>query len=239
MFFGVLFGLGTLAVFTTIEINTVSSAVFISITLVSRFLICLSRLIRNFQFFLVVMAILLVASRSVETNPGPYLGKHKNTLKFAMWNLDSLPARGFSRIPVIESLQSVHDFDLFGICESSLHEHISKDDLFIHGFSPDPYRADRPLNTHNGGVCLYFKENVPSKRRKDLEFINETIVVEILQKNNKKLFFVLSYRHPNRSLDDTNLYFSCLNRIIENISNENPVGIILSGDFNTRSSYFW
>ena len=156
-----------------------------------------------------------------------------------MWNLDSLPARDFSRIPVIEGLQSIHDFDLFAICESSLHDLISNDDLFIHGFSPEPYRADKPLNAHSGGVCLYYKENIPLKRRKDLELIDETIVVEIRQKNSKKLFFVLSYRHPNLSLNETDLYFSSLNRIIENVSNENPIGIILTGDFNARSSFFW
>ena len=109
-----------------------------------------------------------------------------------MWNLDSLPARDFSRIPVIEGLQSIHDFDLFAICESSLHDLITHEDLFIHGFSPEPYRADKPLNAHSGGVCLYYKENIPLKRRKDLGLIDETIVVEIRQKNSKKLFFVLS-----------------------------------------------
>ena len=57
-----------------------------------------------------------------------------------MWNLDSLPARDYSRIPVIESLQAVHDFDLFAICKN---ESISNDNLNIHGLSPEPLRADK------------------------------------------------------------------------------------------------
>ena len=119
-----------------------------------------------------------------------------------MRNLDSLPTRDYSRIPVIESLQAVHDFDLCDICESSRNESISNDNLNIHGFSPEPLRADKSLTSHNGGVCLYFKENIPLKRREDLELIDEILVVEIRQKNNKK-----------------------------------PLGIVLTGDFNARSSY--
>ena len=72
-------------------------------------------------FFCLVLQILLVISGSVEVNPGPTNPKLKN-LSFAVWNLDSLPARDFARIPVIESFQSTYDFDLFGICESMLTE---------------------------------------------------------------------------------------------------------------------
>ena len=115
---------------------------------------------KNIHFILTVLKDLLLSSGSVESNPGPNENR-RNTLSFAMWNLDSLPARDYSRIPVIESLQAVHNFDLFAVCESSLNELISSDEIFIHGFSPDPIRADKHLATHNGGVCLYFKENIP------------------------------------------------------------------------------
>ena len=84
-----------------------------------------------------------------------------------MWNLDSLPARDYSRIPVIESLKAVHDFDLFAICESSLNKSISNDNLNINGFSPEPLRADKSLALALTSHCLYFKENIPLKRRED------------------------------------------------------------------------
>ena len=56
---------------------------------------------------------------------------------------------------------------------------ISNDDIFINGFSPDPFRSDKAPNTRNGGVCLYFKESLPIKERCDLEILPETIVTEI------------------------------------------------------------
>ena len=149
----------------------------------------------------------------IEVNPGPILSK-KTKLSFAVWNLDSIPARDFARIPLIETFQATYDFDLFGVCESLLNKDIAKGDITINGFSPEPLRADKPENVRNGGVCLYFKENLPIKERRDLEILPETIVAEI-RLNRKKKGFVLSYCHQ-----------------------ENPTVTILTGDFNVRSPLF-
>ncbi len=66
----------------------------------------------------------------IETNPGPY----SKNLSFAVWNLDSLPARDFARVPLIESFQAAYNFDLFGICESALTKEIGNDDIRIEVF---------------------------------------------------------------------------------------------------------
>ena len=113
----------------------------------------------NMFYKLIVIMMLLFVSGSVELNPGP--GHDLKSFSFAMWNLDSLPARDYSRIPIIEGLQSIYSFDLFAICESSLNDRISNEDLFIHGFSPDPLRADKAPGSRCGGVCIFFKENLP------------------------------------------------------------------------------
>ena len=120
-----------------------------------------------------------------------------------------------------------------------MNDSIPNENIVINGFSHEPFRADKQNGAHSGGACLYFKENLPLKRRIDLELLKETIVVEIRQENNKKLFFILSYRHPNCSYDETDNYFSTMNTILDLIENESPLGIILTGDFNARSSFFW
>ena len=66
----------------------------------------LSEKTKNIFFFVIVLQILLFISGSVEINPGPPSPKEKE-LSFAVWNLDSLPARDFARIPLIETLQSI------------------------------------------------------------------------------------------------------------------------------------
>ena len=88
-----------------------------------------------------------------------------------MWNLDSLPARDYSRIPIVESVHAVHNFDIFAVCESSLNELIPDESVSIHCFTPAPFRADKCLTAHDGGVCLYFKESLPIKRRVELELL--------------------------------------------------------------------
>ena len=79
-----------------------------------------------------------------------------------------------------------------------LNESIPNEHIQINGFSPDIFRADKPVDSRNGGVCMYFKENLPIKERCDLVTIPETIVAEV-KLNRKKIFFVLSYCHPNLS----------------------------------------
>ena len=88
------------------------------------------------------------------------------------------------------------------------------------------------------GVCIYYRESLPIKRRCDLEKLPETIVAEIkLEK--KKVFFVLSYRHPNMSNSESVAYMNKLENIYDSIRKENPTISILCGDFNARSPIFW
>ena len=188
----------------------------------------------NFAFFLVVQSMLLILA-GIEINPGPNTTKN---LSFAVWNLDSLPARDFARIPLIEAFQATYKFDVFGICESALTGEITNDNISIDGFSPDPIRADKADDTRNGGVCLYFREDLPIKSRTDLATLPETIVAEIKIKR-KKIFFVLSYRHPNIPIAEFRDYVGSLEKIYENINLENPSATIICGDFNARSPLFW
>ena len=143
-------------------------------------------------FRLSVISMLLLMA-GIESNPGP--GQKKN-LSFAVWNLDSLPARDYARIPLLESFQAEYKFDLFGVVESALKTSIPIEDILVEGFSPDPIRADKADDTRNSGVCLYFQEDLPIKSRNDLAIIPQTVVAEI-KLSRKKIFFILSYRQPN------------------------------------------
>ena len=193
--------------------------------------------IKNTCFYILVLQILLILSGSVEINPGPTdpIMKKKS---LAVWNLDSLSARDFARIPLIEAFQSTYNFDVLGICESMLTKKHTNEDLLIEGFSPDPFRSDKAVDMRHGDVCLYFKESLPIKQRRDLERLPETIVAEIKLKR-KKIFFVLSYRHPNMSNEEAVDYMNRLGKIYGSIRKENPHISIICGDFNAKSPVFW
>ena len=133
--------------------NTLSCAIKL---LHSYFCLIVSNTFINFAFYIVVLQILLILSGNIKTNPGP-VQTTKTKLSFAMWNLNSLPARGYARIPLIETFHATYDFYLFGVCESSLNLSIPSESILISGFSPDPFRADKTESSRNGGTCLYFK----------------------------------------------------------------------------------
>ena len=74
--------------------------------------------------------------------------------------------------------------------------------------------------------------------RKDLETLDETAVAGIIIKR-KKIFFVLSCRHPTQSRDEMNVYMAALQNIYEKMKNEKPTTTITTGDYNSRPSPFW
>ena len=86
-------------------------------------------------------------------------------------NLNSVCARGEAKIPLIEAYDSVHKFDLIEISETILNSTIRNDVISIEGFSKEIYRADHPSDTKIVGICLYFRDGLPIKRRKDLELL--------------------------------------------------------------------
>ena len=143
---------------------------------------------KRFLFHPTILRKLLILSGSVETTPGP-INVTNQKLSFAVCNLDSISARNFNILPQIECFQSVYNFDIFGVCESSLTNQIPNEDIKLSGFSPLPFRFDKQDNVHNGGV---YKENLPIKQRMDLQLLNETTVAEISLKR-KKIFFIISY----------------------------------------------
>ena len=187
--------------------------------------------------YVICQRLLLLLAGDIHPNPGPQYGK----LKFGHWNLNSLLAREKSKLPLIEALQSVENFDILGLSETFLNDNTDPNDLEIHGFAKDPIRADCPsANTHpKGGVCLYFRENVPVIHRQDLQLLDETIVCEIKLDRNKKMFFILSYRSPSQDPALTRQYFKKIDKILTKIKLENPAIIVLTGDFNARSPILW
>ena len=102
----------------------------------------------------------LVHSGNVHENPGP----NDCNLKFFHWNLDSLTARNNTKISLIESYNSVFSYDLIAVSDTRLNQSIDSEDIRIEGFSNKIFHSDHLSNSRvPGGVCIYYKENVPIK----------------------------------------------------------------------------
>ena len=91
----------------------------------------------------------------VELNPGPPFNDY---FKFMHWNVTSLPAHNFARIPLIQTYNAIHDCSLIAITETALKSEIPNEKIEIPGYCP--IRCDLANNDSHGGVMIYHKENM-------------------------------------------------------------------------------
>ena len=119
-----------------------------------------------------------------------------------------------------------------------LDQTVNNDEIHIEGFSNEIYHSDHPSNIKVGGLCLFFREGIPIKRRVDLELLPEFIITKI-KMGNKKVFFGAIYRSPSQNSEQFENFIDSLQQVIDKMKGENPHCMILTGDLNCRSSMWW
>ena len=154
-------------------------------------------------FFLHFKFIQLIRSGDIEIQPGPI----KNALKFCHWNLNSVLAHDRIKVSLLEAYNSVYNYDILVLGETYLSGDISHDETFIEGFSKNPFRKDDTSGLRKGGVCMYFKENLPIKRRVDLETLCAEGIVTEITLHRKKIFLWAFIVHM--ACHQTTLFYLC------------------------------
>ena len=89
-----------------------------------------------------------------------------------------------------------------------------------------------------GGVGLYVKDSLPSRDRSDLVTLPECIVTEI-QIDRKKYFFAVIYRSPSQDQSEFDNFTINFELLLAKIYAENPFCVVITGDFNCRSTQWW
>ena len=155
--------------------------------------------------------LLIILLDDVHQNPGPPF--HNSFFNVMSWNVNSIGKDGFQRVRLIEAHNSIFNYDLISICETSLNDSIKL-----------PTRLDM--------AELVSKNSLPIKIRNDLSF-NESIVAE-LNFGRKKFFFTVLYRSPafNHTSPEFNVFLSNFTNLYSKIKNENPYASFFTGDFN-------
>ena len=103
--------------------------------------------------------------------------------------MDSLTARNNTKISLIEAYNSTFNYGLIAVSDTRLNQSIDNEDILIEGSSSDIFRSDHPSNSRvPDGVCIYYQENIPIKRRKELEILLESVVTEITFGCKKSIF---------------------------------------------------
>ena len=181
--------------------------------------------------------ILILLSNDVHQNPGPYSNSYFN---FMNWNCNSIAKDNFHRLKLLEAQNSLYNYDIISLCETSLNDQVVLPDL--NEYLNNEYTfisQNKPDNTRHGGVGLFYRNSLPLKIRNDLSF-NESIVAE-LNYGRKKIFFTVVYRSPafNYKSVEYSSFLSNLNELYAKIKLEKPYMTFFTGDFNAHSQLWY
>ena len=169
--------------------------------------------------------ILIILSNDINLNPGSNF--QNNSFNFMTWNVNSLAKDNFQRVNLIEAHNSIFNYDLISICETSLNDSVELPDILLNDYTFVP--ANNPANSRNGGVGLFDKNSLPVIVRNDLCF-DESIVVE-LKFDRKIIFFTVLYRTPsfNHNFPEFQFFLSNLNNYIQKSKLKIPLQYFLQG----------
>ena len=173
-------------------------------------------------------------SHDIHQNPGPPANSY---LTFMSWNLNSLAKDNFHRLKLLEAQNSIFNYDLIYLSETSLNDSVVLPPEYFPDCTFIP--TNKPDGTRHGGVGLYYKTSLPLKVRNDLAF-DESIVVE-LNFCRKKMFFTVLYRSPSSNYVSIEFrtFLSNFRGLSSNIKKENPYISFFTGDFNAKSERWW
>ena len=117
------------------------------------------------------------------------------------------------------------NFLVICLTETWLNDHTANDSISLDGYKL--YRSDRGGDNH-GGICVYTKDNVFSRRRNDLELSNIECIWIKITFHHRKFLLGTFYRPPN-SLAQT---LSSIKDSIGLAFDSNINNVFITGDFN-------
>ena len=135
-----------------------------------------------------VIFLRIFLSMDIHSNPGPSSEFSSSFFSFCCWNVNSLSKDDFYRVSLLEANNTLLNYDIISLCETSLNNSISVkvNRLPGHHF----VSLNNPDGGKNGGVGLFYKDSLPLKIRYDLLF-DECLVSEMFYGRNK-IFFLCS-----------------------------------------------
>ena len=134
----------------------------------------------------------------------------------------------------MEAYNAVHKFDIICLSEIFLNSSLQNDDdsLVLNGYKL--IRDDNPSDLNRGGVCIYFKESLPIKVL-NVTNLHECLVCK-LSSNGRRSYIVSLYRSPSQSSDEYDHFIKTFEQLIAHLTSFKPHLLLITGDFNARSS---
>jgi hypothetical protein len=181
----------------------------------------------------------LLLSGDVEKNPGPTSlsdmsdTSSNNSAKSSPNDHFTIPSPGDfsvlhlniqSLIPKLDIIEiELTTFDVLIFSETWIDQSVSDHDISLPYYTP-PFRSDR--TRHGGGVAIYVKENIPVRRRADLEIVGLECVWLELNVGIHPVLIGGFYRPP--SIQN----WEVIEMSIDRAHGTGLKNIIIAGDFN-------
>ena len=146
----------------------------------------------------------------------------------------SIAAHNFAKLVLLKAYNSVHKFDIICLSETYLDSNILPDDSNLKIPSYNLVCSDHPTNKKRGGVCIYYKSYLPL-RIININYLNECVRFELMV-GDKLCNFIALYRSPSQSQDLFKSFKENLELNLESAVQNNPILVVLLGDFNAKSS---
>ena len=191
----------------------------------------LNHLLKPSIAVIIFLSLLLLVSGDVESNPGP------STILVSHANVRSLcPQDRTLKVDEIESiLCNQRNCDIICLSETWLDESIPDSHVQIDGFQLHRRdRARRGLQRESGGVAIYARDDLPVRRRKDLEHDELEIVIIEVMSGTKRIFIGCCYRAPGANAETVNSFIDNLQSIFNSFYTNKPESFIILGDLNDR-----
>ena len=137
----------------------------------------------------------------------------------------------------MQAYNAINRFDIICLSETYLDNsyHTDDDQLTFPGYNL--IRADNPNNIKRGGVCIYYRDSIPVKIIK-LNTLNECLVCE-LSLGSHRVCLVSIYRTRSQSSNEYDTFFLNFEQLLTYLNNLKPHVLLVTGDFNVRSTSWW
>ena len=103
-----------------------------------------------------IFNLLLLLSSDVHPNPGPNYNTNRDFsngfFSFCNWNLNTLSKDNFNRISLLEAHNTIFNYDIISLCETSLNDETPVPENALPGYKYHP--LNHPSGNKNGGVGI-------------------------------------------------------------------------------------
>ena len=186
--------------------------------------------------FLFISMIFLLLSGDIETNPGRDPG-YLSSLSFCHWNLNSVALHNFIKMSQLQVYNAINRSDIICSSETYLDNFYHTDDDQLTFPWQNLITADNRNNIKRGGVCIYHRDSLPVKVI-NLNILNECLVCE-LSLGSQRVCLVSIYRTPSQSNNEYNTFLLNFEQLLTYLNSMQSYVLLVTGDFNVRSSSSW